>query len=374
MEQISKKIGNHFIYLSLIAFLIVAYIFKSGFFDYFLPKTNTVKQNIIEMEFKEPQFTADFSKSATKVVEIADFEENEKWTGDYRLDDTVVFEGNTSLSLVSNDRENSSVSLAKNLDLTNSKLVKMLIYSPNENNSQNVKNLTLIFGNSDGTVSYEYPIVYLKPGWNVVRMPLDTFLGNTKTLPKEETTPADKNKTDDSKIIKSNNQELNWKNIRKVTLELSSRPNLKVNLNFDRIWAEENEDYAEDFRTTSPNVINLKSFENKPLINVWALGSNMALLKKISSVKNFKYTAKIIPQKKGSFGINSRTNISNSFGYYFEIGGIDLSTWKLYKVGKRSAIGNDSSPITILDMGEIGNYIVETDKPIFPLTATTSPN
>lgn len=91
------------------------------------------------------------------------------------------------------------------------------------------------------------------------------------------------------------------------------------------------------------------------------MGSTLGLINKITGVRNFTYTAKIIPQKIGTFGINGRTDVSTSYGYFLDFGGIGTGSWQLYKYGK---VVNDS-PVTQLDSGSIANFQIEASQPVW---------
>ena len=77
------------------------------------------------------------------------------------------------------------------------------------------------------------------------------------------------------------------------------------------------------------------------------LGTTLSLISKVTGVKNFTYTAKIIPQKIGAFGINARIDGTTNYGYYLDLGGIGTGSWRFYKYGKMMG----ESPVVELDSG-----------------------
>jgi len=153
-----------------------------------------------------------------------------------------------------------------------------------------------------------------------------------------------------------------WGKINRIRLDLLSRPNTKAELTVDRLWGEKDEAYQEDFTANSSNMISLKNFENNSYINFWNFSGANAIIKKVTGVSDFNYIVKIIPEKSGSFGISARTDLQTGYGYFFELGGIGLKTWELYKVGEP----NDSNnPVTSLANGTLDGTDIEKNQPLW---------
>lgn len=340
----------------LAAFIIVAYLYNNGSIS-FLPSVND--KNIINIVFKDKNFAKNYAKEYSRddTMAISDFEENDKWEGDFNFENIIFLSGESSISVVSRDREEKIISLKKNFDLTKMNTVKFLIYSAKPDYSDNIEKLTIRFGNSDDSRYFEYPILNIKKGWNEITMNKDQFVLSGQTSEKAASTES-------AKI-----REFSWSNISKITIGLTARKGTSVELLYDRLWSENNDDYMNDFRALQYNIVSYKSFNGKTYPNFWPMGSSNAVIKKITSVKDFTYTAKLIPQVKGLFGIGARVDLSNNYGYYLIFTGIDSGSWKLQKNGK---VVNKSS-VTILDQGEINNFVVEKDKPIW-LRITTKGN
>ena len=351
----SKSIGSIVFYVFIILFIVLAYLNNNGTLASLFPKSKTAlteKRNVIELEFKEKEYKVDFTKAyAGNSLEIAGFEEGEKWNGDFNIDDSNFMEGKTAFSLASKNNSSSIIYLNKKMDLSKFEVFKMLIYSSKENDSNNIQKLNLRFGNKNDTLYYEYSIRNIKEGWNIIKMEKKNF-----NFSREVVTEKDE-ETEKS----TSSEDALWSNIETVTLELTSRPANRVELTFDCLWAEKNENYQEeDFRTDSPNTLSLKNYNKQTYLNIWRFDKNLALFKKVTGVKNFTYTAKIIPQQIGTFGINARTDISNTYGYYLELSGIGSGAWQLYKNGKPvEGIG------ARLDNGEIANFLLEENKPVW---------
>lgn len=355
MDLQKKGFSSVIFYVFLILFIVIAYLYNNGTLTSFFPKNKAIlieKRNIIDLEFKEKEYKVNFTKAyADDGLEIANFEEGEKWNGDFNIDDINFMEGKTAFSLASKNNSSSVIYLNKKLDLSKFEVFKMLIYSAKENDTDNIQKLNLRFGNKNDTLYYEYSIRNIKEGWNIITMEKKNFAFSHGVVANKET----------EKTVSS--EDALWNNIESVTLELTSRPANRVELTFDRLWAEKDESYQEeDFRTDSPNTLSLKEYNKQTYLNVWRFDKNLALLKKITGVKNFTYTVKIIPQQIGSFGINARTDISNTYGYYLDLSGIGSGAWQLYKNGKSvEGVG----PVMRLDNGEIANFLLEENKPVW---------
>jgi len=346
-----KSSGAIAFYAFLVIFVTLAYLYNNNLLS-FLPKNDTqVKSSRAEVEFKDKAFRLDFSKKYDGYsTEAASFEETEKWSGvnfdNFEYDDITFFDGKTSLDIISKNNQAATVKAQKNLDLSGYKIIKMLIYSPKEENSDNIKNLTLTF-DSTNNISFEYDITNLKNGWNLVKMPKNTFSSTQKMA----------------------SSSAGWDRIKDIQVNLVSRPSTKVELNLDRIWAEKEEGYLDDILVSNENMLSLKSYNGQNYLYVNNLGGASAAIKKVTSVKDFTYEVKLIPLKKGAFGVGSRFDIATGYGYFIEFAGIDSGNWTFYKVGKP---GSDNNPVTRLDSGVIANYQMDAGKPIWVKTVVNA--
>lgn len=348
----SKSIGSIAFYIFIIIFIVLAYLNNNGGLTSLFPKkTAIVNKNIIQMEYKEKEYKADYTKKFEDVaIKIANFEKREKWQGDYNIDDANYWEGESGYVILAKNNQSNIITLRKSLDLSDSPVIKILIYSADQENVNNIKNTTLRFGNLTDTAYYEYDIRNIKQGWSIIEMPKENFSFVTGAVSTEEE-KNDKNITNDRL----------WSFIEKVAIELKARPNAQVELSFDRLWAEKNELYKKEFLTNSFDMLSPVGWNGKNYINFWSIGASLSIFNKVSGVKNFTYTAKIIPQKVGAFGINGRTDLSTSYGYFLEIGGIGTGSWRLFKTGKIV----DVSPVTELDSGSIANFQIEANQPVW---------
>lgn len=351
-----KNVGAIVFYVFIVILIVLAYLNNQGTFSSLLvKKTITPNKKIVQIEFKDKEYKADYSKKFDGTsVEIARFEEGEKWKGDYKIDDANPWEGKTSYVVLAKGVQPNILTLRKNLNLSKSETIKILVYSVDQQNTDDIKKALLRFGNLADTAYFEYDIRNIKPGWNIIEMAKSSFsfIGGATPAKEADVTESDTTDVGSDRL---------WSAVEKVTLELDARPGSQVELSFDRLWAEKDEVYKKEFLTKSYAMLSPRVWNNKSYINAWAMGASVGLINKVSGVRNFSYTTKIIPQKVGAFGINARTDLDTSYGYYLDFGGVGTGSWRLYKYGK---VVNDS-PVTELDSGGIANYLVEADQPLW---------
>lgn len=356
--QYQKSVGAIVFYIFIIIFIVLAYLNNNGTIaTLFQKKSITTKKNIIQIKFNDKEYRADYTKKfGNSAIEISGFEEGEKWKGDYIVDDVNPWEGKTSYVVIAKGLQSNILTLHKSINLSDTMNVKMLVYSSSQQNIDDIKRATLRLGNLTDTAYFEYDIRNIGLGWNIIEMSKNNFsyVGKSASANEEDSTDTtnEKTKIEDNRL---------WGSIEKVTLELSPRPNTQVELSYDRLWAEKNADYKKEFLTKSFDMLSTKSWGRKSYINCWSLGGTLSLINKVIGVRNFTYTAKVVPQKIGSFGINARTDLDSTYGYYLDFGGIGSGTWRLYKYGK---VVNDS-PITELDSGGIANFQIEANQPLW---------
>lgn len=348
MKSEGSHINDSIFYILLIIFIILAYLYKNDLLPFFVSNQPITK--LVEIEFKDKKYNLDFNQMFSKSnVEIAQFKQSENWRGNFEIEDEMTYIGDSSMIISAKDLKTVSIFLEKNFNLEQMRTIKMLIYSDDEENSDNIQGFSLFFGTKKNPTLYEYPILNIKKGWNIISMPKAQFISTTRT--KRQVGEATTSSKAGENLLSS------WDKISLVSIKLTARPHSRVDLILDRLWAEKDDQYQGLFTTKRKDILSLATNENKTYINLWPIGTNMALIKKVSGVKDFTYTAKIIPQSGGKFGINGRTDIATGYGYYLDLGGIDSSSWTLSKVGKEGAV--------VLEEGSISNFLVERGKPIW---------
>jgi len=321
-----------FIFVVIIAFII--YLFNEGSIS--LLPGNDSQKNVVEMKFTDKSYRANFAEKYTqgKTLEISGFEDNEGWSGDVSYEDANYMEGLTSLSLVSKDKVTISTILEKKLNLEDFDTIKLLTFVAKADDADNIQSLAVRFASKEGIV--EYPVVNVKVGWNIIKMSKDKFF------------------SEDKKII-------NWSNIEKTQIELTSRAKSKTEVLFDRMWAESDSNFKDDLKSINYDNLAYKNFNGKNQLQLWSVGGGYSVIKKITSVRNFTYTAKVYPTKKGAFGISGRHDYATNYGYYLVFDSVDAGSWRLFKIGKPV---NKTSTI-VLDQGSINNYTIEKNKPVW---------
>lgn len=358
MNDKKQSTGAALFYIFLIIFILIGYLNKKGLISK-LPinlsgsSVAVQKKNTTLIEFTDRAYDEDYSlKYAGQGIAIAGFEKSEGWAGDFDLDDINFWEGETSMGLVSKNGKTEALNLTKSVDLSTMEVIKMMVNVPKEGDKDNVAGLKLIFTNPIGN-SFEYSITNLQTGWNLVVMPKSQF---TTTSENKKNQPVE---NPVSKLFHSGDPF--WSNIAGIRTELTSRPNTQIELAFDRLWAEQNNSYQNDFITVNGSMLSLSQHNGKTFINAWPMGTTSTLIKRVTAVKNFTYTVKFFPQKSGVFGISARVNNEDGSGYYLEVNGIDTNAWQLTKTG----VPVNGNPVVKLDDGAISNFVIEKDKPLW---------
>jgi hypothetical protein len=295
--------------------------------------------NTIDIKFTDKNYSLKFPDILDKNIskEIAGFEEKEGWKGSYTLDDSLYFEGETSMVMDSRDHIASVATLDKSLNLDGYDVIKMVTYIATDEEVEGVESLTVNFSNKDEIVSYSYPVTALKKGWDVVKMSKEAF------------------------ALTEGKGSLNWNNIEKVSLVLVSRSKAKTEVIMDRLWAEKNDVLGDYVRTLNNKSISYKSFNSGQYLSLWNIANNLVTIKKVTSVQDFSYFAKLIPQKRSPFGIVGRVDSETRYGYYLSLDGINTGTWKLYRYDKPV----DKTSWVVLTQGSINNFVIEKDKPVW---------
>lgn len=304
-----------------------------------------------KITFKDKEYRRDFSKLfSASTVNISSFE-NDTWGGEYFIGEKLSLNGKDSLSLLSKNNEPVEMKLQKNLSLVQMSDVKLLLYSKEGINPQDIKSFVIRFSDKQNSFSYEYPVLTtINQGWNIVSMPLNKFSFTEKVQNNPEIDPTS--------VFTA---KINWNKIELVTIALSARPHSRVELFFDRLWAEKIIPYEDIFQSTNEDMFTLKVYNNKSYVNVLPLGSSLVQFKDVTSVSNFSYTLKLIPTTPGDFGINGRIDTDNGYGYYLDFGGIGTDVWRLYKEGKQQK-GNGT---IVLSEGHIGNFEFHPNIPVW---------
>ncbi|MBU2592605.1 hypothetical protein KKD61_04060 [Patescibacteria group bacterium] len=322
---------------------IAFYLYKEGKISFLPDKTTNSSNNqeeIVSFPFTEKEYNLSYAdKVKHRSLDIADFEENEKWTGDSDFDYTYFITGKSGLSFVSRNYERSSASidLVDRFNFNNFSSYKIFVYL--FSGPSNIEEFKVIL--SDGKKNHIYSVRGLSEGWNLVVMPKDKFFYESN---------------DDL------NQDSPDGPISEIRIELVSRAKTMASLTVDSLWAEKEVKYPEDWSVLNEESLALKNFSGTENLLFAGMRERLvASIKKITSAQDYTFSAKFTPLTKGEFGLFARGNYRKGFGYYLTLSGLDESGWQIRKIGifdKNKGVEN----IT-LTRGTIDNVKIERGTP-----------
>ena len=314
---------------------IAFFLYKEGKISFLPDKTSNSFENreeTVSFPFTEKEYRLSYAGKASRAsYDIADFEESEDWAGDTELDYTYYATGKSGLSFISRDYKKSfaSLDLINNFNFDEFSSYKMFVYL--FSGPSNIEEFKVIFSN--GEEDYVYSIRDLSGGWNLVVMPKDKFFY----------------------------EPLGENTISKIRIELVSRAKTMASATVDALWAEKENNYLEDWNISDERFLALKNFSGKENLLFAGTQNNLvASIKKITSAKDYIFSAKFTPLAKGEFGLFMRGNYRNKYGYYLTLSGVDENNWQIRKIGifdKEKGAEN----IT-LTRGSIDNFKVEPER------------
>lgn len=344
MKKIFVERGLAF-FLVFIALIVSAYLYKQGKISFLPNKGNpSVLQNItVGIPFTEKEYKLSYrDKPLSSVVEIAKFEDGEKWTGDGELNFSDYFEGRSSLALSSQNhaRSRASLKLEKKFNFDDFSNYKLFVNLRSE--FSNIEEFNVFLVDEESKIAYKYPIREMNNGWNVLDLSNDKF--SLISWPEVANfTGALRTKS----------------NINKVVIELVSRPKTAASVNIDYLWAEKDKSNLDDWIFNIQEFLFLRqnqSFLNLVLANLG--GNGIANIKRITSARNYIVKAQFTPLSSGSFGFFLRGDYKSGFGYFFVMEGTGSNGWQIYKNG----IFDQKQQSTVLAKGSIDNFQMERQK------------
>jgi len=267
-----------------------------------------------EILFSEEQYKLAGSMfDPSTVKEIASFG-NLANTGEGQLDYSDYLTGSNSLLLNSYNRHRSVsiVTLKEETRLGDFDIYKLLIDSRTE--PANIEELNLFLENDRLQKKFGLQIYPEFPGWSVVSLPKDRFAFIEKiTVP----STAGESKDDFS--------------FNKIVLELVSRSEKADAINFDLLWGEQKNNLDSYWLSATPWSISLKRTSEGVVFSKYGIGSRVAGIKALSSVKNFAVSGKFFPLSTGYFGFQVRGDWKDRYGYYAVLDGVPSSSWRIFK-------------------------------------------
>lgn len=314
---------------------------------------NLGKGSIVDLLFKGEEFKLSYAgMDPNSLVDIAKFDKTEQWQGSGSVEEDVVL-GGTVMAMVDRDRQKSTSTLLKNLNLAGVDNIKFVVNFKND--AEDVETLNLLFGNKDGTSHFRFPITNLKMGMNYFSIPKYRFFlveeSKEIELKKEATAVAEVKTT------------LGWDKIERVQLELVSRPGSKVSADIGWIRAEKEDIFTPDWKWDgNEHFLNLyHTADGKLALRVIHVGRGLGTLRRIGSVKDFTYSVKITSYKEGFIGLYFRGDFKTGFGYFLAVGGIRTNDWSLSKYYSE----DEKVKTDLLLKGQIGNFEFSRDQPFW---------
>lgn len=322
-------------------------------------KSNVVnigKPSIVDILFTGKEFNFSYaSASASLLVDIAKFDKNEQWQGEGSIEESRTL-GRDILSLVDRDRKKTSSYILKNLNLSGVDVIKFNINLRSD--PDNLETINLIFGNKGLTSFYRFPLTNLEEGINYFAIPKHRFF-----LVEEQVEMKSESKSQKDATAAAAKIPFSWDKIERVQLELISRPTSKANIDVGWIRAEKEDVFTPDWNWTGgEHFFSLDQDRNgKIALLVQSIGGSVATFRKLSSAKDFTYSAKITSLRKGPIGLFFRGDYKNGHGYYLAVGGLGTSDWFISKYG---LVDNQPKTTVFLD-GQIGNFEFSGDQPFW---------
>ncbi len=297
--------------------------------------------NFVQLKFGDKNYklnSSSYPKDA--VINMGFFVNGEEWRGDENFDDTVTWISKSSLLLESRDNVKKEAYLLKKFDFSKYQFFKLSVNL--QTDPSDLEAVRLYFGNKDKSAYFYYPLINLAAGWNHLKIDKMKFSSN---------------------ITATSGGALNWNNIDRAGIEVSSRFNSIATVNFDNITAFQSEDYLDDWLTLSPSFLDLvKTKEGNVVLQGKNVAASRALIKKISGVSDFTFKAKVQPLKVSArSGLFVRGDYNTGYGYYFFIDGVNGNRWQILKLG----LVDKAAVMTILKNGIISNFAVEKDQPLW---------
>lgn len=352
MKKIFLERGLVF-FVVFIAFLISGYLYKEGKIS-FVPRKDdksVIQNTASELPFVEKEYHLSYNgKAQYSMLEVAGFEDTERWQGDGEFDYANYYEGKSSLSLNSQNHSLSKASLnlidksdqGGSFDLNEILEMRLLVNIRSE--VANIEGFSLTLFDRNGNI-YHYPLGSFSESWNLLVLPKDRFDVSKSNSYGKMSSPA----------VPS------LERINKIEFTLVSRPKTVASLNLEYLWTERSNLVMEDWYLTNPKYLTLKSDAFGTGVLYLGLLSGNANLKAISSAKDYSVSMRFTPLSNGSFGLFLRGDYKSGFGYLFILDGVGRNTWQINKSG----IFDQKQQTIILAKGSISNFELGENKPFW---------
>jgi len=348
-----KKIilENALAFLLLLAALgATVYFYKNGQISFLSPGKNKPKIEEVtsELLFTEKEYHLLYKDWALEeVIEIARFEDQEKWQGDGDFDFSNVYEGKSSLALVSQNHQISRAVFPLEKDFDIDKIAQFRLFVFLKTPLKNLEEANLIFEGEKG-VLYQYPLRELTEGWNCLVLPRSLFSESSNLGQEKAWSALTPDQKGEKRIIHS------------LILQITSRPKTMSVLGFDLLTAEESDRYLDDWNTNDNRFLSLARDGSVVNLRLIGFAGQAANLKKITGARDYTFQARFIPTKSGGFGFFLRGDYQSGYGYYLTVGGESKDAFSITKRGIFSTRGEEDLALV---KGKIKNFKVEIDMP-----------
>ncbi len=273
------------------------------------------KTSIAELLFTGKEYKLSYTgMDPISLVDIARYDKTEQWQGSGNIEEDVTF-GERVMSMVDRDRQKTSAILLKNFNLAGVDKIKFAVNYKSD--PENVESLNLYLGNKENSNFFRFPITNLRGGMNYFSIDKNRFFlveGKEPETQKTTTKPAVSNT-------------LSWDKIERVEIELISRPGTKIFADISWIRGEKEDVFTSDWNWDgTEHFLNLfHTIDGKLALNIRSAGRGLATFRKVGSVKDFTYSAKMTSYKEGFVGLFFRGDYKTGVGYFLSIGGLRTS-------------------------------------------------
>lgn len=316
------------------------------------------KTSVVELLYTGSEYKLSYADMPAKEsVSIAKFDKTEQWQGAGSIEEGQTRD-DVFLTLVDRDRQKVIAYLNKNMNLSGVDTIKLSVNL--KSNPDNIEAFNLLLGNKDMSSYFRFPVTNMKEG------------ENNLTIPKYRFFLAEDSKEGSSRTISSSEAlakpQITWETIERIQLELISRPTAKSTVDVGWIWAEKEDVFESDWNWTGDtHFFNLDhTSDGKTTLLANNIGGSVATLKKLGSVKDFSYSAKITSLKKGQIGLFFRGDYITGYGYYLAVGGLGTNDWSVSKYH----VSNQQPITTVLFNGKISNFEFSKDQPFWLKVST----
>jgi hypothetical protein len=244
------------------------------------------------IEQRKQFISIDFSKHYTnnKTIELAGFEEGERWQGNYSYDSERVMEGKSSITLSSwYGKENSIESTQDTVLPSEYSKGYLSVYVADKKDIESLASLSLsLMGTNDQKKEYTLtPLIQV--GWNriAIQIPL-------------------------------------WKRVTKKVFTVVSKPGTIAEVNLDRLWVENTSIYTSDIFPTKSQSLSLRTIGTRTYLFSASSTGEDYVISSPSTLQRGSVTISLIPEHAREIRLSLN-------GTSFKLGGRNMNECFLFK-------------------------------------------